>query len=544
MIKISLYSLMIIFLTACGGGGSNSTETNNNILKVSPNILKIAYLSEADLNEGKVFSIDTTLTDGNVTLLDENTGRYSYFTTLNGQDHFDYNITSTNGVSKVTRIYIESEELPITLNTVFQDGFSSNLPIVIIDTGNKEIPDEPKIKGSMTIIEPNESNRSHLGLLPSYSDYMEIEIRGSSSQQFPKKQYAVDTETWDQKDDDVTLLGMPKEHKWILYAPYSDKSLMRNYLAYQKSREVDENKYYAVCSKFVELLTRWGDHYRYDGIYVFMEKIKRDKKRINIKKLKDEDVLDPEITGGYILKRDKYDSDEYVFTGINGTELTITYPKPDKINADQKSYIENHIQEFETALYKDDFNITASPNYYKNWIDEESFIVHFLSREFFRDADTWKFSEFFYKDREHRIAMGPVWDFNLGMGNCNYGYNGAVSGWMYETNKGDSVRAWMNRLMMDPVFHKEVENKWHILRSTIWSDANLTQFIDETEDLLSESAKRNFKKWQVLGNYVWPNRKACVENGLAIYCKTFDSAVNEHLKTWLLNRAHWLDTQF
>ena len=47
---------------------------------------------------------------------------------------------------------------------------------------------------------------------------------------------------------------MPHEHKWILNAPYSDKTLMRNHLAYEKTREIDKDKYYAVRSKYVEVL--------------------------------------------------------------------------------------------------------------------------------------------------------------------------------------------------------------------------------------------------------------------------------------------------
>ena len=31
---------------------------------------------------------------------------------------------------------------------------------------------------------------------------------------------------------DKSLFGMPKESDWVLYAPYTDKTLMRNVLAY------------------------------------------------------------------------------------------------------------------------------------------------------------------------------------------------------------------------------------------------------------------------------------------------------------------------
>ena len=42
----------------------------------------------------------------------------------------------------------------------------------------------------------------------------------------------------------------------------------------------------------------------YKGIYVFMEKIKRDSNRVNISKLNPDEINDDDVTGGYILKFD------------------------------------------------------------------------------------------------------------------------------------------------------------------------------------------------------------------------------------------------
>ena len=163
------------------------------------------------------------------------------------------------------------------------------------------------------------------------------------------------------------------------------------------------------------------------------------------------------------------------------------------------------------------------------------------------DVDTWLFSEYFHKDREKNLAMTPVWDFNAGMGNNDFRLQGRTDGWAFDILKTDyedvSLRYWMERLMSDSSFKQQVRNKWQTLRNTIWSDANLTTFIGETQSVLTESAARNFERWpNVLGEYVWPNRKACDNAGTPIYCPTFNRAVNEHLKTWLLDRADWIDS--
>ena len=521
-------------------------------IDISPHILKTVYLPSHNLNGILTFDINTQSADGKVTLLDINTGRYSYLSALtssNTSDSFNYTVTDENGNFVKAEVNIHIKQVSVTINGVVQPDFSSNLPIVIVDTGDQEIPDEPKIKGSMTIVEPDDTNRSSLMLSPNYSGYMEIEIRGSSSQSYPKKQYSVDTETWDEEDDDVSLLGMPKEHKWILQAPYGDKSLMRNYLAYKKTRQIDESKYYAVRSHYVELLTRIGDQYRYDGVYILMEKIIRGEDRLDITKLTDEDVSSVEITGGYIFKRDKIDEDEEAFLGINGTEFIYVDPKGSNITVDQANYLEDYVQQFQYAIASSDFNNSTSADYYNNWIDDDSFIVHLLSREFFRDVDTWIFSEYLHKDRSQKMSMSAVWDFNLGMGNCYYGYSGSYIGWSYDLlktaeNSNFPLGYWMERLMGDPVFKQKVKDKWSVLRNSVWSDASLTTFIGDTQNLLTESATRNFERWpNVLGQYVWPNREACIDNGEPVYCQTFDSAVNEHLKVWLLNRADWIDSQ-
>lgn len=569
-----IFSLMT--LIGCGGGGENSTEVdavvNDNIilddslaLKVSKNVLKLGYLPNYNVEAG-IFSILKSPQEGNVTLLDNTTGRYSYMTNTQSSDSFIYTIRNSSGTSYNIEMNVTVSQIPIMTNDSVQPdfntsspitingkelvNFNSNLPVMIIDMGDKEIPDEPKIKGSVTLFEPDKSNRTDLSLMPVHNGYMEIERRGSSSQLlYPKKQYGMDTELADEEDDDVSWLGMPKENKWILQAPYGDKSLMRNYLAYHKTREIDESKYFAVRSEYVELLTRVGDQYRYDGVYVLMEKIKRDGDRLDIKKLTEEDNFPPEITGGYILKQDgNPDPDEYSFLTTFGTEITVYYPELSDLTSDQMYYIENHIQQFEDVLKAVDFNVSGSVNYYGNWIDVDNFIVHLLSREFFMDVDTWLFSEYFYKDREKNLSMTPVWDFNAGMGNNDYRFEGRMDGWAYDILKADypdtSLRYWMERLMSDPAFKQQVRDKWQVLRSSIWSDSNLTSFIGQTQKVLEESAARNFDRWpNVLGEYVWPNREACMENDTPIYCKTFDSAVNEDLKTWLLKRADWIDRE-
>ncbi len=137
---------------------------------------------------------------------------------------------------------------------------ADELTQISINTFGNAIVDDPKIIAEITISKANTIN---------YQGNIGIETRGASSQSFPKKSYGLETRDSNDEDLDVSLLELPEEEDWILYAPYSDKSLMRNVLIYDLSRELNM---YASRTKFVELTLNNSPK----GLYVFMEKLKRD----------------------------------------------------------------------------------------------------------------------------------------------------------------------------------------------------------------------------------------------------------------------------
>ena len=181
---------------------------------------------------------------------------------------------------------------------------SSNLPIIIIKTNNTGIPDEPKVPATMQIIDNGPGNMNHIDDEPNdYNGQIGIELRGQTSQFFPKKPYGF--ETWDDlgQDQNVSILGMPKENDWVFHNPFSDKSLIRNAISYSIAGKIMD---YAPRVRMVEMVL--NDDYR--GVYLLTEKIKRDKNRVNITKLTPESE---DVSGGYILKFDKGDPDEVGF---------------------------------------------------------------------------------------------------------------------------------------------------------------------------------------------------------------------------------------
>ena len=416
-----------------------------------------------------------------------------------------------------------------------------NIIIASVNTNNVEIVDEPKIPGTLRFLQKDSTI---------FEGPIGIEIRGSSSQMFPKKSYGF--ETWDEENNDlnVELLDFPKEEDWIFYAPYSDKSLIRNVLIYELSNDID---FYASKTKFVELYV----NNEYKGLYVFMEKIKRDKNRVNISKNKSED-----ISGGYILKIDKstgdasnpksqneYNSFNSFTSNYNSlgtpdlnkgakTHFLYEYPKSDDISEDQRSFIKNYINDFEDSLLSENFKDIDSG--YSRWIDKESFIDFFLLNEIAKNIDGYRLSTFISKDKGGKLKMGPIWDFNLAFGNANYCGGESPEGWVYLFNDicpGDTwqVPFWWKRFMEDPNWKKSIKDRWLELRKEKFSNQNILNKISNYSKYLTDnnSIQDNFNKWNILNKYIWPNYYIGV---------TYTDEIT-YLKDWVNKRLIWMDSQ-
>ena len=426
--------------------------------------------------------------------------------------------------------YVPPPELSVEETTTVE---YPPLPLIKINTYSKEIVDEPKINGFLEIFQGDEKIEEH---------NIGIEIRGSSSQFFDKKSYGF--ETWDEAGEDlnVSLAGYPEEEDWILYGPYSDKSLIRNVLIYNLSNQIDR---YATKTKFYNL----DINKQFLGVYVLMEKIKRDKNRVDISKNKAED-----ISGGYIIKIDKptgdgdsFNSDiafmsEYTSGGVKELNknpvFLYEYPKNDDISNDQKQYIQNYMQGFENALASEDFK--SLEDGYRQFVNVDTFIDFFILNEITRNVDGYRISTFMNKDKGGKLNMGPIWDFNIAFGNANYCGGELTSGWAFNFNEvcpqdGMHVPFWWKRLLEDPEYVSELKEKWSFLRANEFSNESIMNTIDNLKLELekSDATTRNFGKWLILGKYIWPNN----------FIGNKYSEEIDYLKDWIEKRLSWMDNE-
>jgi subtilisin-like proprotein convertase family protein/PKD repeat protein len=418
---------------------------------------------------------------------------------------------------------------------------SSNLPIVILNTvGNAAIPDSPDLGAWMKIIYNGVGVRNYVTDFPNnYNDSIGIQQRGSSSASFPQKQYGLTTKDIHGVQLDTEMLGMPAQHDWILYAPYDDKTCMRNVLTYNIGNEMG---HWAARTQFCELILNGN----YQGIYVFMEKIKRDHNRVSIAKLDSTGTAGDSLTGGYIIKIDKttgtytggWNSSHLSSTGIN-IFYQYDYPNGSTMLPIQKTYIQQYVDSFENALAGPNFMDTTLG--YRHYIGTGTFIDYFLVNEISKNVDGYRLSSYFNKDKQShnggKLHAGPIWDYNLGWWNANYCNGDLSTGWAYQFNSvcgtdGYQVPFWWDRFMQDSSYTAQLKCRWLQLRQTTLSIATLYNYIDSMAAYINEAQVRHFQRWPILGVYTWPNPTPLAT--------TFAGEIS-NMKNWIAARMTWLD---
>lgn len=285
----------------------------------------------------------------------------------------------------------------------------------------------------------------------------------------------------------------------------------------------------------------------YKGIYIFGEKIKRDKNRVNIANLKPEDVEGDNLTGGYVLQQNYWDpstSFQSNYSPIDHPEFDVhfvyEYPKPEDITEVQKLYIASFVDSLETALYSPDF--TDPEIGYRKYLDVKSFIDYFLLNELARNNDGFKKSVFFHKDRFSnggKMKAGPIWDFDWAWKNmwgCDIFSAIDGSGWAHHINDCPTDNyscGWYVRLFQDSTFLDELKCTYEDYRETIFDTNYVFNYIDSIGLAVANAQERHFKKWPILGI----SGPAPEVNAIA----TTYAAELDTLKSWINLRLNWLD---
>lgn len=430
---------------------------------------------------------------------------------------FEGKNVTTNNVEQVSAVTANNFSLPPTYLITAEDGsvksykvvFEVNIPVMHINTNAVLINSkENYVNATMKIT----------GNIPaafSYDGKMKIRGRGNFTWGLPKKPYKI------KLDVKSPLLGMNSDKTWVLMANYADKSMMRNEVAFELSRRLGLP--FTPKGQFIEVIL--NDEYQ--GTYQLIEQIAVARHKVNIEEQDKKATTLPEIGGGYLLEVDGYAYAEPVniFTP-KGMPVTVHYPDAEDITAEQRKYITDYVNDFEKALFADNF--TDPINGYRKYFDVDSYINYYLVNEISGNPDMF-WSTYLVKTRNGKIQAGPVWDFDLGEN-----YDNRV-GDVTEKLMADAAhepKAWINRLMQDPSFRRAMKKRWNEVK--VQQVRTIPLYVDELTRKLNVTQKLNFTKWNIFN----------VSTHLEIaFPGSFQGEV-DYLRTYLVNHIKWLDKQF
>ncbi|MDE6918220.1 MAG: CotH kinase family protein [Lachnospiraceae bacterium] len=406
--------------------------------------------------------------------------------------------------------------------------FATHLPILTIQA-KEDIPGEYRAEGGVPeayavcrVAVYQEENQWNTLLADAVvEEEARIRIRGNSSRWFDKKSYLLKFGTAQEKIK-VSVMGMNPSDKWVLYGPFLDRTLLRNYLCYSVAGQIME---YAPQARYCELFLN-GE---YQGLYLVVEAVSVEEGRLALRKTGAKNPVSSWLVRWDRDSKSDNRLDNFVYYTYQGgvSSLDLLYPGQDTCTPEKKAFIESEISAIERALYMQG----GGRSEYAAHIDVTAFAQYFVINEFFENIDAGRFSTYYYKDVRGKVKP-VVWDFNNG--NDNYIH--------FETDGGgfSMVQSpWIGEMIKDRQFVEEVIFQYTTLRKELLSDAYLDQLIDDTAAYLGDAVSRNYEKYGYVFslqnvdsyNYLFP-----VERNYTSY----EEAVQQ-LKDQIHLRGRWLD---
>ena len=347
-------------------------------------------------------------------------------------------------------------------------------------------------------------------------DTQELELeyirgRGHGTWSADKKPYRIKLK------EKADLLGMGSNQHWVLLANRYDPSLLRNRLISYIGTELGL-AFTPKCLP-VDLVVN-GEYY---GSYLLSEQVRIGKKRVDIDELTEEDISDPERTGGYLLfmnplwdepLENVYITDRMVRFGCDSPRFTEGEAGQDE----QKAYITGYIQNTEDAVFDPDF-CDEDGTSYSDYMDITAAVRYWWIQEYSNNYDGMKTtSTYLYKERGGKLYWGPLWDFDLALGGGNDNIDGFCN----------CPMLWLDHLRaFEPGYQQALEASWKgldlILDRVLEKDGILDRFAAQ----IRASWEADQERWSRTG-------------GSDIPSYDLDKNVEE-LRAWMLARRDWIN---
>ncbi len=405
------------------------------------------------------------------------------------------------------------------------------VPVLWITVG-KVIPLDLKVSGTIKVISDHDGTLVGIENQPaSLAMPIGIEIRGSSSARFPQTAFGIELRDNAGEGAAAKLLGLPPESDFVLHSCYTDKTCLRNALTYAIGSEIGRaaGRWWAPRTRWVEVFID-GD---YRGLYLLVEKIKRDKNRVALPKPAP-DAATGDLTGGYIYSFEG--SETYrikkQFPDQLRTNFLWQYRSPNylEITPAQKIYLQGAVAGLEKKLLAKPLWADAT-----KVLDAATFIDYVVMQEVANNTDSYFKSWYFYKQSDANGGLfftGPLWDFDIAWGNINYGKN-----YCTDNRHLDWVDHPVFRpVVADPLFRNATRCRFNELRANggPLDVAAIEATLDAFTKHIEKAKARDQKKWGNIGKYISPNNYVGA---------TWKDEVS-YLKYWIRRRIGWLDKNF
>jgi hypothetical protein len=365
----------------------------------------------------------------------------------------------------------------------------SNLPLIEINTLKRPLDDNNYQNIQLHL----NTDSVQLSLMS------KLKIRGASSKSFPKKQFSL-------KANQPLLFEGIQLKKAVLYAPYIDRSLLRNKLTYDLYAQISKR---TTPSQFCNVLI--NDNF--EGIYMLIEHPKQQYKSIR-----------SSDSSSFLVQIDRCPCDMIHNSYEDGyIKPGYSIELPAKCNNSDKDKINQQLLDFENDLYLGDFSNIAM----------QSFIDFIIINELSKNIDAYRLSTFLAFDGE-KMNIGPIWDFNIAWGLAEHASGYEHEGFVIDGVNKKAAAYWWQALWENESFQEALKLRYSSLRATALNKEEIDSLIDSIVDDLGDNIQYNNEKWDLFGKNVWPNK---------FKSDSYQEEV-DRLKLWIDSRLSWLDSQW
>lgn len=348
-----------------------------------------------------------------------------------------------------------------------------------------------------------------------------IRLRGNTSSNYDKRPMAI------KLNKKAGILGMKEHKRWILLSPWTDMSLIRNYLAFNIAQTIQNHfingptdgstlgkgLVWNPSGQNVELVIN-GIH---AGNYLFCEQIKINKNRLKMTNPIFEDVVEKNTSPAvkdcsYLIEFDNNYDETWKFK-TSMRELPCLFKDDFKVTAKNGTTYDGSaiFESLKTYINAIESNLTNGyyTEAYKS-LDINSVIDYWFVYEIaMNDEIQHPKSVYMYKDGDGKLCAGPVWDFdsqnftNVDTEKNAYYYHTWSSLLIeraikyYENPR--RYYMWWPLLMKDQNYINRVKARWADVYPDLIDVAN--RVVEERRAANRLSDEYNRKIWKV-GNYL------------------------------------------